>query len=104
MGEFIEKFVIPVIIFACVGVVLNGFVIAMIGAYHHDHYMEISTVEYQKVEEWGKEFPKLRAMSKEALWEDGIIDKDEFKAIQKMKTQIKNEQLKQKINGEDEEK
>lgn len=104
MGKFIDNIVGPIVIFLFFSVAVAGFVCMVIDVYHWDHYREISTVEYQKVEEWGKEFPQLRAMSKEALWEDGIINKDEYKAIQKMKTQIKNEQLKQKINGEDEEK
>jgi len=86
----------------CMFLLVIGVVLAALGsvtwkAFHRKHYAEIDTQDYSQVEEWSKKYPKLKSMATEAIWEDSIIDKSEFRAIKRMKAQIENEKIMQNI-------
>lgn len=97
MKKFFEN-VFPYIM----GILFVGAIFFALGsviwdAFYRKHYAEITTSDYAEVEEWSKKYPKLKSMATEAIWEDSIINKSEFREIKRMKVQIENEKIMQNI-------
>ena len=98
MGDKLANVVFPLVFICLVVGMLIGFTYAEI---YKRQWAEISTEEYVEVEELSIN-PDIQKVATEAIWNDGIINRSEYKAITGMKVTLKNKKIMQKITREDE--
>lgn len=79
-----------------------GSVIGLItwGVMYDEFYREVQLYEYIEVKEWSKNYPEVKVMAKDAMWNDGIMDRSEFSEIKKMHYKLIKEKVIQDMTGE----
>lgn len=77
------------VVITVIGIVAGLFIGLLAGAF----YSEIDTEKYTQIRVWTKDFPQLHSKVKDATWEDGKIDQQEFREIKELVGGILKERI-----------
>lgn len=76
-GDWIGLIIVLCLFFGMIGGAISYFV-------WENNYKEISSYNYDNVKDWSKKFPDVHVLTKEVTWKDNLIDKSEFKQIERL--------------------